>query len=161
MNDYKYTAEELFSLPETKERLEHYGEEEDIALKIKLDLARTENYQDNTFYHGTGGFGEAGVGQGLYLGKDKIAINNFYNSDGEDGEIETYIGNPNFIDLADYSDFDKFEEEAIEKFGKRESNNHLKELTLLKGFDGIRYYDPEATGEEFVLFNTKKVNRVM
>ncbi len=28
------------------------------------------------------------------------------------------------------------------------------------GFDGIRYYDPQATGEEFVLFNTEKVRKV-
>ncbi len=50
-----------------------------------------------------------------------------------------------------------FENEAIEKFGKHEHCNHLKALTLLKGFDGIRYYDPLATGEEFVLYNTEKV----
>ena len=33
-------------------------------------------------------------------------------------------------------------------------------LTLKKGFDGIRYFDPYTTGEEFVLFNTDKVIKV-
>ena len=68
-----------------------------------------------------------------------------------------YIGNPNFIDLADYADFEMFEKEAIKKFGKQQHNNHLKELSLSKGYDGIRYYDPQATGEEFVLYNTETV----
>ena len=69
MNNYKYTAEQLLSFLETKERLDNYGDEEFVAIKIETDLARTENYQENIFYHGTGGTGETGVGQGLYLSK--------------------------------------------------------------------------------------------
>ena len=160
MNNYKYTAEQLLALPQTIERLNQYGDESMIISKIEKDIANTKNYQKNVFYHGTGGFGESGVGQGLYLGEDKNAINNFYNGDGRDGEIETYIGKPLFIDLSIFSDFYNFEEDAIKKFGKQEYNNHFKALTLLKGFDGIRYYDPIATGEEFVLYNTQKVNKI-
>jgi hypothetical protein len=158
MNNYKYTAEELLSLPETKERLENYGDEDFIKLKIKTDLARTKKYKENIFYHATGGTGESGVGEGLYLGRDRRALNNFYNSDGTYGKIKIYIGTPLFIDLAYYADFDAFEKQAIEKFGKQKNNNHLKLLTLLKGFDGIRYYDPFATGEEYILFKTEKVS---
>jgi len=33
-------------------------------------------------------------------------------------------------------------------------------LTLELGFDGILYFDPYATGEEFVLFNTEKVKKI-
>jgi hypothetical protein len=28
------------------------------------------------------------------------------------------------------------------------------------GYDGIRYYDPLATGEEFVLFNRSKIKKI-
>lgn len=150
-------TKDLLDLPETRERLENYGDEDMIKRKIKFDLARAENYKTNTFYHATGGIGEAGVGEGLYLGKDKKALNNFYNCDGEYGEILEYEGNPKFIDLTLYSAFEKFEKEAIIKYGKQKHNEHLKKLTIEKGFDGIRYYDPIATGEEFVLFNTFKV----
>ena len=33
-------------------------------------------------------------------------------------------------------------------------------MTLELNYDGIRYFDPIATGEEFVLFNTHKVKRI-
>ena len=156
MVKYKLTAEELFSFPETKERLDNYGEEEHIALKIKLDLACTKNYKENTFYHATS-YEPNELGEGLHLGKDKRAVDNFYNNDGTEGEIEEYIGEPLFIDLAVYADFDSFEKEAIEKFGELSNKKHLRLLTLAKGFDGIRYYDPTAMGEEFVLYNTEKM----
>ncbi len=153
------TAEELLKLNETKEILETYGDQEMIRMKIRNDLAKTKNYKPNIFYHATGGCGEAGVGRGLYLGKDKNALNNFYNSNGSEGEIITYWGKPKFLDLTNQNSFKKFEEAAIQRFGKKPCNDHLKLLTIKKGFDGIRYYDPIATGEEFVLYNISKVKR--
>lgn len=152
------TAEELFKLPETQRRLENYGDEYLIKQKIRCDLAQTKNYKPNVYYHATGGFGEVGVGKGLYLGKDKRALKNFYNCDG--GSIDSYEGYPNFLDLALYDDFENFENEALKKFQSVSDNNHLRLLVLSKGFDGIRYYDPEATGEEFVLFNSEKVKSI-
>jgi hypothetical protein len=151
------TAEELLNLPETKEKLESYSDEYGIKRKIRLDLAKTKKYKPNIFYHATGGIGESGVGRGLYLGKDRKALDNFYNSDGDDGAIIEYRGNPKFIDLSLDKDFDGFEKEAIKKYGKLKYNDHLRRLTLKKGFDGIRYYDPFTTGEEFVLYNADKV----
>jgi hypothetical protein len=151
------TAEKLLTLPETKEKLTNYSDDYGIKRKIKFDLAKTKNYKTNTFYHATGGIGEAGVGRGLYLGKDKKALNNFYNSDSEFGTIIEYKGNPKFLDLVLYKDFDDFEKQAIKKYGKIKHNDHLKEFTLEKGFDGIRYYDPFTTGEEFVLYNVDKI----
>ena len=49
MNNYKYTDEELLSLPETKERLKNYGDEDFIKLKIKTDLARTKIIKKTSF----------------------------------------------------------------------------------------------------------------
>lgn len=151
------TIQKLLQMPGTKERLNNYGDEISIKMKIENDLAKRENYKDNVFYHATGGFGETGLGKGLYLGKDKLALDNFYNSDGTEGEIIEYFGYPKFIDLTDYSKFDKYEEKAIEQFGQIDG---LKQLTIQLGYDGIRYYDPITTGEEFVLYNTDKVKRL-
>jgi hypothetical protein len=160
MSEKKLTPEELLELPETKKLLDNYSDEEGIRHKIKYDLARSKNYKRNIYYHATGGLGEAGVGKGLYLGKDRRALNNFYNCDGEIGSIELYKGNPRFIDLSVYRDYDDFKKKAIKKYGKMKYNEHLKRLTLAKRYDGIRYYDPIATGEEFVLYNIKKVKLI-
>jgi hypothetical protein len=151
-------AEDLLNLPETKKRLNDYGDEILIKNKIKFDIAKIKNYKTNIFYHATGGYGETGLGKGLYLGKDKRALNNFYNTNG--GKIEIYKGNPKFLDLSNYGDFDNFESKAKKKYPNSTNNEHLKLLILKMGYDGIRYYDPQATGEEFVLFNTNKVKRL-
>jgi hypothetical protein len=150
------TAEELLELEETRELLDNYGDAYLIEKK-KKDLAKTCNYKKGVFYHATGGLGESGLGKALYLGKDRRALNNFYNLDGTEGYIEVYIGDPLFIDLALYDEFDKFECTANEKYPNEKYKAHLRLLTLALGYDGIRYYDPIATGEEFVLYNTDKV----
>ncbi len=133
--------------------------------------AKTKNYLPNTYYHvNTGGL-NAGVGKGLYLGRDKDALISFYDQEEENKKVDAYIGNPNWFDLMRYEDYSRFIEEAIRKYGKNyvEKNSladidikgeMLKKLAIEKGFDGIRYYDPQATGEEFVLFNTNKVKKL-
>ena len=151
------TAEELLELEETRKLLDNYGDAYLIEKKKKRDLAKTCNYKKGIFYHATGGLGESGLGKALYLGKDRRALNNFYNLDGTEGYVEVYLGNPLFIDLALYDEFDKFESTAKEKYPNAKYNVHLRLLTLALGYDGIRYYDPIATGEEFVLYNTNKV----
>ena len=151
------TTEQLLNMPETIKRIENYGDDDMNKQKIEKDLAKNKNYIIGIFYHATGGYGETGVGKGLYLGKDKFALENFYNSDGTEGSIIKYYGFPNFIDLTDYSEFDEYEAIAIKHFGQKDA---LKQMTLELGYDGIRYYDPIATGEEFVLYNTDKVEIV-
>lgn len=165
-NDSQWlSAEELINLPEyKKDFLFEFGEASDnifSTIKYKKDIAKTNNYKEGVFYHADGGTGEAGVGEGLYLGKDMQALFNFYNGEGEFGEyVCEYIGHPIFIDLSTHEQYEDFEREAIQLFGKLERNNHLKKLAINKGFDGIRYFDLYTTGEEFVLFNTQKVKRV-
>lgn len=158
MAQFKYLSTEMMlELHETQERLSQIGDLSVIRRKIRLDLAKTKNYKQNIYYHATGGIGETGVGEGLYLGKDKKALDNFYNCDGTEGEIIKYIGSPKWVNLTNYSDFETFEQEAISCNGRRLNNEHLKLYALSKGFDGIRYYDPIATGEEFVLFRKTMV----
>ncbi len=153
-------AEELINLPENIERLNNYGDEYLIKCKMEKDIANTKNYKKHIFYHASFGCGEIGVGKGLYLGKDKTALDNFYNCDGEKGGMKTYKGNPKFIDLVLYKDYEKFENEAKIKFPNLKCNEHLNNYCISLGFDGIRYFDPIATGEEFVLYNTNKVKLI-
>lgn len=149
------TAEELFELPETKIRLRNIDID---AETIRKEFhAKTKNYKDNTYYHVETKNGESGVGEGLYLGKDKEALQKFYDIGQEGYEVKTYKGDFKFLDLTDYDKFDKFEKEAKNKYPNEESGNEIKKLAIEKGYDGIRYYDPEATGEEFVLYNLKKL----
>jgi len=132
--------------------------------------AKTINYKPNTYYHlNTGGL-NAGVGKGLYLGRDKDALIAFYDVEEENKTVDTYVGKPNWLDLIDYKDYELFEEQAVKKYGKPidvksisdidRKGEMMKKLAIDKGYDGIRYYDPQASGEEFVLFNTKKVKKV-
>jgi len=159
---YKYTAEELFELPEYKSSFySDFGTPEkdsSVKEKIELDFARTENYAEGIFYHAGNGTGEAGLGKGLYLGKDKNALHNFYNLICEFGNsIKVYKGEPNFLDLTEPNSLENFEKEAVKAYGEQKNREHLRSAVVAKGFYGIRYFDPSATGEEFVLFNTDKV----
>ena len=161
--NFELTAEQLFLIPEYQQLIhEQIGEPTDhyYLTKVNKDYARTSNYHDGVYYHATGGLGEMGVGKGLYLGKDSRALNNFYNCDGEYGEIIQFVGAPRFLDLTLPSALDDFEIEAIQEFGKDPNREYFKKKTIAMGYDGIRYYDFSATGEEFVLFNTYKVQPI-
>ena len=164
--EFELSAEELLKTPYYSEQFTDefgdYTKDEYAIKKYTKDIAKTINYKANTFYHATGGIGECGVGEGLYLGKDAMALHNFYNGDGEFGDsVIEYYGNPKFIDLCIEEDFEKFKEEAIKKYGKDASKSCFVKLTTEKGFDGIRYFDPYATGEEFVLYNTDAVKKIV
>ncbi len=165
-NQTKLSAEELITLPKNKEDfMFEFGENNVFDIfeteKYKKDIAKTKNYKNGVYYHADGGLGDSGVGRGLYLGQDLLALFNFYNGEGEFGNcVIEYSGTPHFIDLVKTEDYKAFEKEAIERYGKQIAHEHLRLLTLAKGFDGIRYFDLYTTGEEFVLYNTNKVHRV-
>ena len=40
------------------------------------------------------------------------------------------------------------------------NSDKVGKIVMGMGFDGIRYYDPYATGEEFVLFNLETISKV-
>jgi len=128
-------------------------------------LSNPDNFSDGIYYHQANspeerknildnGFDETkvsnshcGVGRGLYLGRDKKALVNFYSSDVNKPQdfIVKIEGNFNFLDLVENQEF------------LQKNKKCLEEKVLGLGYDGIRYYDPEATGEEFVLFNYSKI----
>lgn len=133
-------------------------------------LSNPDNFLPNIYYHQANSKKEArsimkngynerfmleyncGLGKGLYLGRDKNALIIFYSSDfcNPENNIVTIKGNFNFANLIKEKKLKSFIIEAS-RYGKS-----LKEYTLSKGYDGIRYFDPDATGEEFVLYRYKK-----
>ena len=131
-------------------------------------LSKPENHKKNIYYHNANskedkqkilkrGFDleknekDYPLGKGLYLGRDKNALTKFYTQNvnrPEDFTI-TITGKFNFLDLTN-------EDKLRNVLSKAELfKKNIVDYTLALGFDGIRYYDPDATGEEFVLYNLK------
>jgi hypothetical protein len=150
---YNYTTYDMLNHPETKEIMD-YNEIN------RFFLANPKFYKENIYYHVNCNLGCPGVGQGLYLGKDKQALKRLYDIENIGYKTDTYIGEPNWLNLMDYSDYKEFEKIAIEKYNKTKFNNHLKLYCLELQYDGIMYFDPYTTGEEYVLFNTDKVKKI-
>ena len=133
-------------------------------------LSNPDNFLPNIYYHQANSKKEArsiikygydecfmleyncGLGKGLYLGRDKNALIRFYSNDfcNPEDNIVIIKGNFNFANLIKENNLKSFIKEA-DRFGIS-----LKGYTLSKGYDGIRYFDPDATGEEFVLYRYKK-----
>jgi len=125
-------------------------------------LSNPDNFIDGIFYHqanskkekkgiAINGFdvnkikkSNCGLRKGLYLGRDKQALINFYSED---------LYCPQDLTLKIKGDFNLLDDQNF----LRENKDNLEEKVLSMGYDGIRYYDSEATGEEFVLFNYSKI----
>lgn len=98
---------------------------------------------------------------GMYLSTDPKAIKEFYGMDMESVTTKAY-GNPRWLDLMDRNSETKFLSEVEEKYSVKDGAPEFgraiaKELTA-RGYDGIKYFDPWATGEEYVLVNTAAVS---
>lgn len=128
-------------------------------------LSNPDNFVDGVYYHQANSFEErrsildngfdenkvsnsnCGVGRGLYLGRDKKALTNFYSVD---------VNNPQDFTIKIKGNFHFFNLMDDRKF-MQEHKENLEAAVFELGYDGIRYYDPDATGEEFVLFNYSKI----
>ncbi len=91
---------------------------------------------------------------GLYVGRDKMALDNFYNIAAERGEnMIKFEGNPKLLDLTN--------EDAMIKFtDKYKTGDEIEKAVSEMGYDGVKYFDPYATGEEIVITNTKALRPV-
>jgi hypothetical protein len=156
------TLESMLVHPKTKQILkEAWGE--DLEDWIKYHHAKRKNFKPNTYYHVNSpkGAGFPGVGKGLYLGRDKEALRSLYGPEvEEDKKVLTFEGKPKWLNLMDYEDFNNFLKRATNIYGNLPGLEQLKKATLFKRYDGIKYYDPQATGEEFVLYNTDKLKEI-
>lgn len=110
-------------------------------------LEERKSILDNGFDESKVSNSHCGAGRGLYLGRDKKALTNFYTMDVNNPQDFTVkiTGNFNVLNLMDDRKF------------MQEHRENLEDTVLKLGYDGIRYYDPDATGEEFVLFNYSKM----
>lgn len=158
----KLSAEDMLTKKKTQFQLTDIGDKETVADWIDRFHVKTVNYKPNTYYRveGSSGSGYGGIGNGLYLSRDESAVSNFYDIEQEGLPISEYYGNPKWLDLMDHSKFENFKKmlskKGIEIVNSNEVGNIVKDL----GYDGIRYYDVLATGEEFVLFNSKALKKI-
>ena len=156
------SIEDMLRDKETLEIMKGLGDKNDIKNWIKRYHSKPINHKPNTYYRieRSSGAGYGGVGNGLYLGRDKQALSNFYDIEQEGLPISVYKGNPKWLDLMDYAKYRKFERDLLKKGIKMTNSDKVGKIVTDMGFDGIKYYDPQATGEEFVLFNLKSVRKV-
>jgi len=160
MKTFKEEKKEIDSLNRNHKS---YWEREFNGRDYSDIICNPKNFKRNIYYHQANseeekqsilenGFdiyrirkSNCGAGRGLYLGRDRKVLVNFYNEVicGFDFSIKV-IGEFIFFDTITNDDF-AFNQANIEKY------------ILEKGYDGIRYFDPDATGEEFVLFNLDKI----
>ena len=147
---------------ETKKILQSLGSQGDIQSWIDRFHAKPYNYKSNTYYRVVrkGHQAYSGVGNGLYLGRDKQALINFYDIDDDGFPVHTYRGKPKWLNLLRYSKYRDFENYLKTRGIDMVNSENVGDVVIDMGYDGIRYYDPMATGEEFVLFNLDALRRV-
>ncbi|MDD4528196.1 MAG: hypothetical protein PHF25_09255, partial [Candidatus Margulisbacteria bacterium] len=104
---------------------------------------------------------------GMYLGRDPKALSNFYgmiikDDFGENPIVSSFKMAPKWLDLSNKADETKFLNEVSKKYNVRkgrtaEFGDALEKEIIARGYDGARYFDPYATGEEFVLVKNPPV----
>lgn len=153
------TAEEILNLPETIAKLDELGI--DPEEWIERHIATEKDYKGDLYYRvdGRSGAGYAGVGNGLYLGRNKTKLDNFYNPEG-DGQILTFKGKPRWLNILDPRREAAWNRYLQAKGIDPVNSGEIGELVKALGYDGIRYFDPFATGDEYVLFNTSKMKNL-
>lgn len=145
----------------TIELMKDLGDEEHVKSWIKNYHSNPKNHNPNIYYRVEGGgAGQAGVGKGMYLGQDKNALINFYDIEEKGLPVSEYQGKPKWLDLRPYAKHRDFAKKLLAKGIEIENSDKVGQIVMNMGYDGIVYYDPWATGEEFVLFNTKAVRKV-
>ena len=134
---------------------------------IKEFHAKPKRYKPNTYYRVERSYGKgySGLGKGLYLGRDKTALYRFYDPESyfnqePPSKMSKYKGKPKWLDLRDSKKLESFERGLKRRGIDQINSDKVGNIVRRKGYDGIIYYDSTATGEEFVLFNTKKVVKV-
>jgi len=144
----------------------------------KWYLSNPDNFKENTFYHYTNSLHDKrqilkngfdvnkvkkrnqGIGRGLYLGRDKETLMRFYDASliGDENCIITIIGTLNFLSLLSEAKLQRFLKKARKMFP--DDSDCIEKYTTELGYDGIRYYDYLATGEEFVLFDLSAITKI-
>lgn len=151
------SATEMYKLPETKKILKF--EELD-----EYFISSEKNYKKSTYYHVNTNnekeFQYSGVGHGFYLGKDPIALKRFYDLDNILSISEFRGNNIKWFNLMLEHNFKRFKD-ILKRYDIDIINSYdVSKIITKMGYDGIRYYDIYATGEEFVLFDKSKISLI-
>lgn len=93
-----------------------------------------------------------GFGRGLFCGRDREAVFGFYTSDLSKprDSIITINGEFRFISFLCLDKLNSF----LDSFA---SPGWMQSWLFSHHYDGIRYYDPHCTGEEFVLYKLEGI----
>ncbi|MDP2703940.1 MAG: LPD38 domain-containing protein [bacterium] len=144
------------------------GDKETILAHQEQFYVRPKRMKEGVFYHftpdkkltaegllsGTAKRFDTQLGPGLYVGQDAQALKNFYGLDMRSGQAVRLEGNPKILDLTDSFKFvDDAHRAARKEFPKEKYP--LGKWVQKQGYDGIKYFDPIATGEEYVIYNAK------
>ena len=126
-------------------------------------ISNDDNYEKNIYYHVNTNndeeFKYSGVGHGFYLGKDPVALKRFYDLESI-LTLSKYNGDLKWFNLMRQSNFDKFKN-IFKQHDIDIINSYEVSIVITNmGYDGIRYYDVYASGEEFVLFNESKLKKI-
>jgi hypothetical protein len=130
----------------------HVGPEE---IKSKFDKRKTE--YDISLRQGVS------LINGMYLGKDVGALKDFYGMDADVYVTKGY-GEPKWMNLMKRADEEKFYKDVEKKYGVKEIQKEkfaqsMEKEILDRGYDGVKYFDPWATGEEYLLIKTDALSR--
>ena len=158
-----FSAEEMLKSKSVKTNMRNAFGKKEAKDWAKLYHAKTKNYKKNTYFS-IKNFDELVsnfYGKALYLSKESHLFPKYFDPENEEPKIVKYIGEPKWLDLMVYDKAQEFKK-LINKYYKIELNNScdIGGIVISNGYDGIRYYDSEATGESFVLYNISKVNMV-
>lgn len=133
-------------------------------------MAKTENVNQHELYHcSTEGFTKSGndqfnkIGDALYLGQDPKALWDFYGFKAFDEDLHpdakvykfTIKPDAKIYHALNQKSYEILEAEAL-KFAPK-AKYPIKEYLLSQGYDGMTYFDPYATGEEWAIFNLGKL----
>jgi hypothetical protein len=161
-NTFIISADNLMNSTEVKKNmLRDQGSAADVDSWVDYYFAKERNFKNNIYYHldTNNETPYSGLGNGLYIGRDPIALIHFYDIEENGFTVSEYKGIPKWLELTDDNDYSKFRS-IIKEIGHDIVNSDVVGTIVTQmGFDGIRYYDYNATGEEFVLFNMDKLKK--
>lgn len=128
-----------------------------------ISISNPNNFEEDIFYHQANSYEDkisilenwfnfafietsnCWAWRGLYVWRDKKALISFYDPNWNHSDYTIKI-------KWKFTFFDSLEKNIDLR------NEDVEEKILKKWYDGIRYYDPDATWEEFVIFNLEKAS---
>ena len=165
--DYDPIVNDLSKITEPYISATDMNKSSDILKELEFEewddfFLSKDNHQDNIYYHVNTDNRKpySGVGNGLYLGRDTNVLLKFYDLEEYGFSVSKYSGTPKWFNLMKKESFNKFREIFKDNGIDIINSDAVGPIIMKLGYDGIRYYDIMATGEEFVLFDESKLKLI-